>query len=1658
MVEGVPNDSRPDSPDEARRILEEIKQQEVETWEDTPEDAREELEGLREVTAETLDNPNHVLPELLQNADDIGGDCSRVTIRLEEGRLVFRNHEEPMAVENVAALGGFTQSTKRGDLDSIGHFGIGFKTVFSLTSRPYVHSGYFSFRYSRDEQTIPKLVEYAEQPSTDADFFGGTTITLPFTEEAEDNRRDILEDQLRNIESLLPFLNHITTIEVSLLGEQYTYRRESSGDSDEFEILREHDGEVIQADRIRLFSESFEPGRDLLKTIAQKRNLKSDALRELDPNLDVTLAIPLDETGAPTPRDESHLFCYFPTAPNTQLPFDIQADFSLKPDRRSIIWPDEFNQELLGLVSTVYETAFTQFQREQEDASTVLELVPDPALDRDQTPFLEPVVEEITEFVRSTACVPDRQGTLRQPTEVVFLDQPFRELLTEQEVGEVLDRGGRYPTERVSSAAEDRLKTVVPESHVDTESLLDGRIDPALVESREVEWVVRFLAGIRRYWNAEYDSSGRLPFNSDARAAKREFRATVEETPLVPLESGAMASYEDLDGNVYRLGPGYADDYKLFADGESLNLLDSELLAELDSPSEDLAREASLAKDVLFEDDLLGIAELEPADVVRDVINPAFESGSIDAETADQFVLFVSRRAGTLADQANIKLRPAGTSATDDAFRAPESLYLGSAYVDAYDTDVIFEPFDDLAPVSDHYLDLDDRSRGEWTEALARLGLRQRIEVNQQDPWESDRFRSKAAIESFLADHGDGGKTDVHDEQYVDGYNGQTRKWQWMKREERRGSVKNYKYALVDRFLSDDVRATLESLTGGESQSADITFWTEFLKMLDEWWSDYYEDRVYRNYQYCRRDNKYRIRAGDCYCPSTFGRFLRAATWAPGSEGTLHQPRALFAHNELTEDKPVTFIDPEPDSRGLVEFLELQHSPGVFVTIATLGELIDKKRAEVEDDSDDPDELERTIRKQLYAVEEDLLGSDSGAETPDPEAVRRLRELPFVYVRDADPAFRTPAQVTWSGPALGNHRVPIAEIYGDFETLFKKLGVRSEPTLEDCIVFLGTGELTADAESNTDGPRWSEFETAWRRVLQESVYLRRAKLDGAEDSLEEATETLRTKGRVATAGETLVDWADVRFHSTDETLLSNLPPAIENQVLYPWRDRRYVDPVYTERLEQFTGTDPLETALDRELATDVERDDLVGTLASEYPQILAVAYTYLQDTEAEPQTETIEELAGLGLYRVEVIECQYYLDDEYETTTTDQRCFVDPEPEHPRIILSTDSRAEFALVDAIARELELEPGARSELVTLMKGALGKREPMLEAFLEDNDYEYQQLPTEIATQDRTVGTPPNSSEAPQQSEPEPQADDASSSDADGEATASTDTGGTPSATTASTSTAEPSSASGGTRSGAASGSTSADGTQSTAEAAGTGPTPPVPDVDLPEDTRQSSSTEASVPESGGPSTEPDSDRGPSQGGGSSSRRASHRTSGGGGWGSGGVEQQETGDAGEAFVFDELIDVVEGYFRDVGELLDPAVDEPGREATIEGTVEGSERTVRIADVSTDNLGYDIHVDGVTLSPTPDSLRIAELADDARTFVEVKSSKDRTRTFTLTPNEYRKAIRSPTEMVVVRVHDALSDEPTVDRLFHTVPELSERVDDTEHRPAGLEIHYGE
>jgi hypothetical protein len=120
----------------------------------------------------------HFIFELLQNAEDAlqeRGEShlpTSVSFDLRFDGLEFRHFGKRFTPDNVKSICAINESTKKEELTEIGHFGIGFKSVYAFTGRPEVHSG--DEHFAIEKFVLP--VEVVSRPAKQ----GETLFWIPF--------------------------------------------------------------------------------------------------------------------------------------------------------------------------------------------------------------------------------------------------------------------------------------------------------------------------------------------------------------------------------------------------------------------------------------------------------------------------------------------------------------------------------------------------------------------------------------------------------------------------------------------------------------------------------------------------------------------------------------------------------------------------------------------------------------------------------------------------------------------------------------------------------------------------------------------------------------------------------------------------------------------------------------------------------------------------------------------------------------------------------------------------------------------------------------------------------------------------------------------------------------------------------------------------------------------------------------------------------------------------------------------------------------------------------------------------------------------------------------------------------------------------------------
>ena len=267
-------------------------------------------------------DPSHFIYELLQNAEDEG--ATEVRFELFKDRLDFYHNGKDFHIEDINGVTGIGISKKKDDLNFIGKFGVGFKSVFAITETPYIFSGKYKIKIK--DLVVPV---YADNNGKKID---ETLIRLPFNHRKR-SPEEIFELTSRRLENLnlktMLFLRNIGEIQWETPSKSGHYLKESKW---------------IRPNKVRKVTviSSTETEEHLI--IEKPIKIEGKTLK-----VEVAYKLGKDKSGKEIiiPEPDSKLVVYFPTEKVTYLNFLIQGPYKTTPSRENIPLEDEQNKLIL---------------------------------------------------------------------------------------------------------------------------------------------------------------------------------------------------------------------------------------------------------------------------------------------------------------------------------------------------------------------------------------------------------------------------------------------------------------------------------------------------------------------------------------------------------------------------------------------------------------------------------------------------------------------------------------------------------------------------------------------------------------------------------------------------------------------------------------------------------------------------------------------------------------------------------------------------------------------------------------------------------------------------------------------------------------------------------------------------------------------------------------------------------------------------------------------------------------------------------------------------------------------------------------------------------------------------------------------------------------
>ncbi len=362
----------------------------------------------------------HFVFELLQNAEDAG--ASGVQFHLFADRLEFTHDGRAFTTADIVSICDAVASTKEDDPGQIGRFGIGFKSVYAVTSSPEIHSGDEHFAIA--DYVFPHAIS-RRSPMRERE----TLFVFPFNR-ANVDREAVHREIRRDFEGFdtvsILFLRNITKVEFSV-------EDESVGAHSRKEKIEG------AARRICLTESAADESR--VETFLAFERPAASSERGVRP-VEIAFSIGLSAPGEGEeikPLASTDLFAFFPTQKKSGLGFFVQGPFETTPARDNIYQDNEWNSVLFGEVAELVVEALRELKALGLLAVAAFSTLPLHEADWPVDSDHRPIFERVLAALKSEALLPTSWNGHAHATEVALAStNGLQTLLSARDLGRLL--------------------------------------------------------------------------------------------------------------------------------------------------------------------------------------------------------------------------------------------------------------------------------------------------------------------------------------------------------------------------------------------------------------------------------------------------------------------------------------------------------------------------------------------------------------------------------------------------------------------------------------------------------------------------------------------------------------------------------------------------------------------------------------------------------------------------------------------------------------------------------------------------------------------------------------------------------------------------------------------------------------------------------------------------------------------------------------------------------------------------------------------------------------------------------------------------------------------------------------------------------------------
>ena len=390
---------------------------------------------------------SHFVYELLQNAEDAG--ATKIKFFQYPDRLVVLHDGHPFSMENLQGLCDIGKSDKINDLNQIGEFGVGFKSVFGICEKVQLFShptkedvakGYMQFAVEILDFTHPVDIEDQEvDAGYTTKFIFPYSVGFPFSGfKTIDKLNEVLSKRLQNLGiTTLLFMKNLQSIDYQI--DLPKLKRSGSYLLDK----------TVINDHCSLVSAIGETDRKNDKEEIVSYLVFSRAVKGIQAGrtIDIAFTLNVSEDGKYDfrPSKYPYISVYFPTETESKLKFIVQGPYRTTPNRSSVPADDKDNIELAKQTAELLRDSVIELRDAGKLDFSLLNILP---IEEDvfySAPLFEGMFEATADMMQEENLLLCKNGSYASSECVkIARGSDFAELFTDELLTELIDDGEEY--------------------------------------------------------------------------------------------------------------------------------------------------------------------------------------------------------------------------------------------------------------------------------------------------------------------------------------------------------------------------------------------------------------------------------------------------------------------------------------------------------------------------------------------------------------------------------------------------------------------------------------------------------------------------------------------------------------------------------------------------------------------------------------------------------------------------------------------------------------------------------------------------------------------------------------------------------------------------------------------------------------------------------------------------------------------------------------------------------------------------------------------------------------------------------------------------------------------------------------------------------------